>query len=178
MRKFENSKQLAERIKRTIESIRYVGIEYLFVFGKNGRMEKYVGEENIVSMPNTHLYKLKNSKLVHNHPRGCSFSLNDISVICTNDVHICYLVTRKYVFILERPKSGWNIDVASENFEKTCEICWQIANETFDKMIARNEISEYEREVEIIHYIWALFFRIKEIDYARKTHEDFKITIQ
>ena len=164
-------------MKRTIESIRYVGIEYLFVFGENGRMWKYIGGKNMVSIPNTDLFKLKNSIVVHNHPRGSSFSVDDISIICDNDVYKCFLISEKYVFVLERPKSGWNIDVASEDFEKTYEICWQIADEAFDKMIARNEISEYEREVEIFHYIWALYFRIKEINYARKTHKDFKVTI-
>jgi len=42
--------------------------------------------------------------------------------------------------------------VASEDFETIYETCWHIANEAFDKMIARNEIPEYERDVEFITF--------------------------
>jgi len=61
MRNYGNRKQLSEKIISTIEYLRIIGMEHLFIFRENGRIRKFIGEENMVSIPNTYLYELKNA---------------------------------------------------------------------------------------------------------------------
>ncbi|MFC2187350.1 hypothetical protein ACFCT7_08515 [Fulvivirgaceae bacterium LMO-SS25] len=152
-------------------------MEHLIIITKSERVRQYIGTPVSVFIPNRSLFELKDAYVIHNHPRGSSFSWEDIKIITQQNAKECFLVTSKYVHHLVRPEEGWNIDVESKEFAELYEACRRIGQETLDKMVTKNEITLGESDVEIIHYIWVSIFSIRNIRYVRKRIEDFQNTI-
>ncbi|MCG8384401.1 MAG: hypothetical protein MJA30_02570 [Cytophagales bacterium] len=166
----DDAKNPIQAIKKVQDS----SLEHLYIFKKDQQIRRFMGETNQVTPPPQYLFELKDAVIVHNHPSGSSFSWEDVRNIIYYDAFACYLVTNTFVYYLVRPQKGWEIDVESKRFEKAYNSCHSIAEDSLNKMIALNEISEYEREAEIIHYIWMLFFKINSIEYGRKKVNAFK----
>ena len=54
---------------------------------------------------------MKNRMVIHNHPNGCSFSIDDIQNIIRFDAFIFHVITEDSIYTVKRPESGWKISV-------------------------------------------------------------------
>lgn len=151
-----------------IRKIRYSSFENLYVFKNGKQIRRFIGETNRITIVNTYLLEMKDAIIVHNHPQGASFSKEDVQAICLYDAQELILVTQDFVHNVVRPKQGWDIDFFNETTQQRWEESVALAEDSVMKAIGRNEISLYEKDVEIIHYIWTSFFLLSDVKYARK----------
>lgn len=158
----------AKTPEEAAQKIRNEQKEHLYIFRNGKQIRRFLGEEDRVTPPPEYLFELKNASIAHNHPQGASFSIEDIRALITYDASECWLATEKFLYRLKRPANGWTVDINSELFEKQLNACKSIADDELNRMVAKNEISLHEKEVEIFHYIWVFFFRIHEVEYVRQ----------
>jgi len=162
----------ASSVEKAIQKIRTATIEHLYFFKNGKQVRRFEGEYNNVRISDKYLYEIKDSIIVHNHPQGSSFSIEDIVGLIKYDAAECFLVTERYIYQLTRPKAGWDIDVDNEEFIEKYNACKTIAEGELDKLISSNNLTQTEKEIEIIHYIWLLFFtQLNAISYVRKKIE-------
>lgn len=155
--------------QQAIEKLRDAEIEYVYAFKSGKQVLKVKGDEKKVSVENKHLFRMKDAIVVHNHPQGTSFSIDDIITIIRSDVKEGILVTRQFIYHVYRPSDRWDIDVDSEEFLKQLEVYSGIVDNELEKAVERKEIRREEKEIERIHYIWMFFFReLNGVRYVRK----------
>jgi len=168
MKKLGCHESLKQEIKKYLERLRYADKESLIILRPNGRTRVFEGDSKHVSVPNQSLFELKDATVLHNHTQGASFSIEDIFALIKYDAKECYLITPKYLYTLKRPKNGWKIDINSVSFEDQINSIRELAEDELNKMVAKNDISLHEKEVEIFHYIWVFVFKANNIQYARE----------
>ncbi len=167
--------QNTSQVKRALVELRHAEKEHLYIIKPKGRARKFQGSFDQVSMPNSFLFEIENATLIHNHPGGSSFSIQDIRILTKFDSKECFLVTENNIHHLEKQTNDWGINADSIEFKERYKSCYHFAVEYIDKLITKNEIPVYDREAEIIHYIWALFFYdLENIHYVRKNFDDFQ----
>ncbi len=143
--------------------------EYIYVFKNNKQILRVKGDRDKVIVEDGHLYCLYDSIVIHNHPSGQSFSIEDLLGLIKYNAKECILVTKNYTYHLFRPMTGWDIDVESDLFHEQFNACKKIAENELGKAVMRREINEAEKEVEIFHYIWLFFFtELNGVKYVRK----------
>ncbi|MFM9840979.1 MAG: hypothetical protein ACKVOQ_22115 [Cyclobacteriaceae bacterium] len=148
--------------------IRYSSFENLYVFKQGRQVRRFEGEENRITIEELYLREMKDAIVVHNHPHGSSFSIEDVQAICSYDAKELILVTMDFIYQINRPVNGWGIDFSEDKTKRQYEESQALAEDTAMKAIARNEISLHEKDVEIIHYIWISFFILNDVKYVRK----------
>ncbi len=158
----------AKTIEQAIQKTRYDSMENLYVF-KNGKQKRrFKGDINSVSLSNQYAFELKDSTLVHNHPSGSSFSIQDIQIVIQFNVKEIYLVTSKYLYYVRRPLSGWKINFNDKAIEDQLNAFQGLALQLIENEIVKNQISVYEKDIEFFHYLWIIFFNVYEIDYQKR----------
>ena len=164
----------ASSVKKAIHKIRNATVEHLYFFKNGKQIRRFKGEYNNVRISDKYLYEINNSSIVHNHPQGSSFSIEDVVGLIKYNAAECLLVTETYIYQLTRPKLGWDIDVESAEFMEKYNACKAIADAELNKLVSSNNLTQAEKEIEIIHYIWLLFFtQLNNISYVRKKIEEF-----
>lgn len=156
---------------QAIRKIRYADREHLYVFKNGKQIRRFVGERDRVTLPDQYLFELRDAIVVHNHPFGTSFSLEDIEMTIAHNIRKFIVVTEGFTYTVIRPHDGWPDTFDQEYIHNRFEICKSLAQEMSDKLISQNEISLYEKDATIIHYIWVLFFHNTNISYAKKELE-------
>ena len=151
-----------------IQKIRRASLENLYIFKNGKQTRRFIGETNRITIQNNYLLEMKDAIIVHNHPNGAPFSREDVQAICSSNARELILVTHDFVYNIVRPESGWNIDFSDEITQQRWEESNALAEDAAMKAISRNEISVHEKDVEIIHYIWASFFLLNGVRYVRK----------
>jgi len=152
-----------------IKKLIHEQIEHIYVFKRAKQIMRFEGDRDKIIIDSRYLIRMRDSIVVHNHPRGASFSIEDIQNFITYNVKECILVTENHIHHLYRPGDDWNINVESDYFLTQLEACRSIAENELEKLISQHEITRHEKEVEIIHYIWLYFFReLNGIKYVRK----------
>jgi len=157
----------AKTIEQAIQKIRFDKVENIYIFKNGKQIRRFKGDSNKVSIDENHLFELENSSIIHNHPSGSSFSIEDVKAITKFKAKELILVTHNHIYTLKRPPLGWNINFDNENIINNINTYYNLASDEMDKMISKNEISPLERDKEIFHYIWSLFFQQYEIDYKK-----------
>lgn len=154
-------------IEKAIQKIRFDDVENLYFF-KNGKQKRrFRGTFNRVSIENKYLFEIKDASLVHNHPSGSSYSIEDIQSIVIYDAHELYLVTNDYLFHVIKPSDGWSIDFNDTLTSERLEVASFLAKDLIDKLISKNELALFEKDKEFLHYIWKIFFNFYEIKYQK-----------
>lgn len=154
--------------EEAIQRIRYEVLEHLYIFKGNRQIRRFIGETNRITIEEIHLKEMKDAIVVHNHPQGSSFSIEDIEAISYYDAKELIVVTQDFTHHIVRPRNGWEIDFSTEPTKQQYEASKALAEDSAMKSIAKNEMSLHEKEVEIIHYIWASFFLLNDVKYVRK----------
>lgn len=156
--------------EEAIAKIRFDTRENIYFFKHGKQVLRYRGEVNQISIVNSDLAGIDDCILVHNHPQGTSFSESDIENAIRYNVKEFILATHEYVYYLKKPTSGWNIEWNNELTKAQMEESRTLAENLINKMIAQNEMPIYDADIEIIHYIWASFFRFNDVSYTRKRY--------
>lgn len=161
-------KDNATTIELAIQKIRFDSIENLYLFKNGKQIRRFRGDTNRVTLSNKYLFELNDSTLVHNHPSGSSFSIQDIQIVIECNAKEIYLCTHNYLYHLIRPENGWNINFSSDLIENQINSLQVLALQLIENEIVKNQMSIFEKDSEIFHYIWTLFFNYHEISYQRK----------
>jgi hypothetical protein len=156
----------ANTIKKAISKIQFEKVEHLYIFKNGKQLRRFIGETNRVVPETKYLLELKDATVIHNHPQGTSFSLEDFQAILKFNAQKLILVTPNYCFIVERPASNWPISFDNSFFE-LFNSCTLLAEDLLFKEISKNEISNFDADVEKMHYIWSSFFTFLGIKYEK-----------
>ena len=71
----------ANTIDKVICKIRFEKVEHLYIFKNNKQFRRYIGSSNQVVLPEKYLFEIENNTIIHNHPSGSSFSVEDLKTI-------------------------------------------------------------------------------------------------
>lgn len=113
------------------------------------------------------MFEIENKILIYNHTSGFSFSVEDIKTIIKYNAKALYVVTEAFLFSVERPKNGWNIGLNDSIAIKIINSCHTKATKALYKLISKNELTFFEKEKDLFHYIWLLLFSLYEIVYKK-----------
>lgn len=156
-------------MKEVIQYLRKANIEYLYFFNKSGKqIRRFKGEQNQIIIEDIFLYEMKDAIVIHNHPNGNSFSIEDVIACIKFNAAEVILITQTFTYQIIRPFQGWRIDVDTENFKSQIKVCIENAEIELDKLLKHGEITFHEKEIEKIHYLWIFFFALNDIKYVRK----------
>ncbi|WP_200976488.1 hypothetical protein [Echinicola sp. 20G] len=158
-------------IQQAISKVRFKKTEHLYIFRKSKQIRRYKGEYNQIHIPDEYLFELKDSKVIHNHPNGSTFSFEDVKATVNFDIAELIVVTTQSIYTLIRPKNGWNINFEDGSTSDTLDTCEKQAREMVEKLTAQFQIRNEEKDPIILHYIWVLFFNICNIEYVKKEHQ-------
>jgi hypothetical protein len=164
---FPAPRDAANTIEKAINNIRFAKIEYIYIFKNGKQIRRFIGTEKQVSIDEKYLFEIENNVIIHNHPSGSSFSVEDLKTIIKYNTKSLILVTNEFLFTVNRPENGWSIDFNYIKTNKILNSCYTTAINMFDKLISKNEITNFEKEKDLFHYIWLLFFQLYEIVYKK-----------
>jgi hypothetical protein len=156
----------ANTIEKAINKIQHEKVEHLYIFKNGKQLRRFIGETNQVIPQTKYLLELKDATVIHNHPQGTSFSLEDFQAILEFNAQKLILITPNYCFTVERPSSNWPITF-DDSFFELFNSCRLMAEGLLSKEIAKNEISNFDADVEKMHYIWSSFFTFLGIKYEK-----------
>jgi hypothetical protein len=159
----DNNDILMDKI---FEFLKEESVEHIYILKNNRVICHKIGDSMKVSINDNEQIKIKNNTLIHNHPGRFSFSFTDVYNIIKYDAKQMFLVTNVFIYHVQRPLVGWNIDLYElenllTNFDN-----W--ANEEIEKLVIKNEISIHEADFEKSHYIWVTIFSYYGVTYTRK----------
>jgi hypothetical protein len=157
----------ANTIEKAIYKIRYEKVEHLYIFKNNKQFRRFIGTTNQVSLPEKYLFEIENNVIIHNHPGGSSFSVEDLKTIIKYNAKTLLVATEAFLYSVERPLNGWKIDFDDPRTNKILNSCHTTASNALDKLISKNELAFFEKEKDLFHYIWLLFFSLYEIVYKK-----------
>lgn len=159
----------AKTIDQAIQKIRFDKIENLYIFKNGKQVRRFRGTKNNVTIAPEFFFELRDAVVVHNHPSGSSFSIEDVRTIIEFDSLKLILVTETATYAVERPPKGWNMNFDDEPTMQNLNVCYNLALDLIDKLIGKNELTLFEKDKEIFHYIWVIFFQFYEINYQKAT---------
>lgn len=159
----------AKTIDQAIQKIRFDKIENLYIFKNGKQIRRFRGTKKNVTIAQEFLFELRNAVVVHNHPSGSSFSIEDVRTIVEFNSLKLILVTETATYTVERPVKEWNINFDDETTMHNLNVCYNLALDLIDKLIGKNELTLFEKDKEIFHYIWVIFFQFYEINYQKTT---------
>lgn len=148
--------------------IRNADREHLYIFKEGRQIRRFMGESDRVTLPPEYLFEMKDAVIVHNHPKGYSFSRQDIDAIVRFDARELILITPNLIFRIVRPEGGWPIDFDTELTQLQYESSLAFAEQIVNKLISTNEIRFSDKDAFVIHYLWVIFFELNGIPYVRK----------
>ena len=86
------------------EHIRFKEKENLYVFKNKLQILRFEGEADYVNPAEEYLLRIKDCTIIHNHPKGTSFSISDIKAITLYDAYELFVVSPYFNYVLEGHK--------------------------------------------------------------------------
>lgn len=155
-------------IREALQKIRFENVEYLYVFKNGKQIRKYMGEKSYVNIPLESLFELNDTSVVHNHPSGTPFSLDDIQSAVNYNLKELYVATKHFIYSIKRPAKGWEINFKDVSIQQDFDSCEKNAREMVEKYSAQFQIKNDEKEILFLHFVWVFFFNMFNIEYAKK----------
>ncbi len=125
----------ADTPEEAIRKIRYYTHEHLYLFKNGKQIGRFRGETDRVTIETKHFDLLEDATLVHNHPRGYPPSREDVEGAIRYNSKELIVVTETYIYIIPRPKNGWNIDFDDPRVEEWYAACENLARSAMDRKI-------------------------------------------
>ncbi len=145
-----DKKDLDEIIEKT--KFKVEGAVY---YKNNGERVFIRGKKNYIDVP----FGKYIEKFIHSHPRGTSFSAEDIELSIENKISQIVAFNDKYLYSLKFKDFNFDFDKEFvKSFEKYDKI--------FTDKVARGEITQSQKDFAINHKMWKdLFSRVKGVQY-------------
>lgn len=153
------------------KELRNEQVEHLIVIDNGIIIHREIGSKNNVEIDKKILLSKKDLILIHNHPEGGTFSSVDIINLVENNIKQMILVTKYFIYTINRPLKGWNFD--RSELEKLVELADRHANESITLELQKENIELIDANSEKSHYIWTVIFQILDVQYSRKKYTEF-----
>ena len=163
--------EVIEKLKSTIAQ------EFLYFFKNKRQIARFEGQTDNVSLSRNDMLLANNALVLHNHPLGTSFSIEDVANAVSYNVAEMQIVTTNVLYGLVRPHGKWPFSfellpdhtIGSDSLTKAqFEEAQALADEMGRKSEVRGEISSSEKILLENHYLWTVFFHLKGITYAER----------
>ncbi|MCU0352355.1 MAG: hypothetical protein MUD08_01240 [Cytophagales bacterium] len=154
-------------LEEAVAFIRNSPVEQVYFFKDGSQVARFKGEKTYVNPSEASLVRMKDAIVLHNHPGGTSFSVEDVKAAVTHDAAQLIVVTSDATYNLIRPRDGWNIDFDIKNTQDIFEEALSLAQDKLRKQEARGEIFSSEKDLLLNHYLWEAFFTHFGIRYEK-----------
>ena len=145
-----------------------VGLDYerAYVFSKEGNiLLRKNGERSSVKFLPDELTLFKNAVFTHNHPRGNSFSIEDILLSIEYDIVEVRAASQKHIHSMLRPKSGWpEANILFDEYNKAN----RNVREEFLRKIDLKQMTADEASREHFHQVWLRVAKTLKLNYKRE----------
>ena len=109
------AQSLTANLRKAEAEIRRASTETMFAWDSNGKpLFKIHGEHNRVRIPDEQISKLKGSTHLHNHPRGQSFSPDDVSLAIRTQTKQMVVISDKFRYVMEVPQTTEGAKLAQD----------------------------------------------------------------
>jgi NAD+--asparagine ADP-ribosyltransferase len=165
----EKDKRLAQAIKETETQLIKRKTEKVVVFADDGTIvfEK-AGDKSSVAFTAGELRLFKNNILTHNHPRGSSFSMDDVAIATIWNLKGIRACGSQYRYYLNRPASGWSREMWEKKIKPLAE---KVHNEVFQRLselINKGKLTIEEANYRHWHEVWSRVAKEVGLDYGRE----------
>jgi hypothetical protein len=165
----EKNKRLVQALRETEAQLIKRKTEKAVVFNDDGSIffEKE-GNEDSVTFSVDELQLFEDKILTHNHPRGSSFSRDDVALAMFWNLKGIRACGSQYRYYLNRPASGWSREMWEKKIKPLVEI---IDNEVFHQfswLINKGKLTPEEANYRHWHEVWSRVAREVGLDYGRE----------
>ena len=141
-------------------------IEKMLVVNPKSQVVEFMnaGTTNKVSIPSKYWKNAENSIMIHNHPGGGSFSMEDMLAGAKLNVSELRVVTKDYTYILKRPAEGWG---TPSQIAKQYQNGFDVIRASYKDDAALKAIIDGDKITELSHYHIAGVTGNLKLDYSR-----------
>lgn len=126
------------------------------------------GSRNSVSFSAAEMSQMGGSILTHNHPRGTSFSREDVLFAATSNLAEIRVATRQWRFSLKRPQQGWSQRFWDEEIAPAYRRHAVRVEGEFWAAIRKGELSPADAELRHAHEVWSRVSEELGLEYRRE----------
>lgn len=165
----EKQKRLAQAIKETETQLIKRKTEKAVVFADDGTIvfEKAGGESSVSFTPDE-LRLFKNNILTHNHPRGSSFSMDDVALATIWNLKGIRACGSQHRYYLNRPASGWSREMWEKKIKPLAEKINNDVFQQFSELINKGKLTIEEANYRHWHEVWSRVAKEVGLDYGRE----------
>ena len=165
----EKDKRLVQALRETEAQLIQRKTEKAVVFDDDGSIffEKE-GNENSVTFSVDELRLFEDKILTHNHPRGSSFSMDDVELVTFWNFKGIRACGSQYRYYLNRPASGWSREMWKKKIKPLAEKIHNDVFQQFSELIDKGELTPEEANYRHWHEVWSRVAKEVGLDYGRE----------
>jgi hypothetical protein len=157
----QESSELTRALRHAEQDVARQDRETVYILRPDGALAYYgVGERDQVFIPRD---AIRGNIVVHNHPGGGSLSRRDVQVLLERGAAQMRVVTRDWVYVLDRP-----LDPVWEDVDELVRILMDQVDEQHQAQILAGQLTHEEAEVRRWHEIWTGVAEIRGWAYRRE----------
>jgi hypothetical protein len=144
-------------------------MESLYAFDASGNMVlSKTGGQRDIELSLLEVARLRDTVLTHNHPRGTSFSGDDVQVATVADLVEIRVVTRQWRFSLRRPAAGWDLAFFRRSLDPAYRRHLEEVVHDFLIALIDGTMSEAEADTLYAHEAWTRVAMELGLEYRRE----------
>jgi hypothetical protein len=165
----EKDKRLVQALRETEAQLIKRKTEKAVVFNDDGSIffEKE-GNENSVTFSVDELQLFEDKILTHNHPRGSSFSMDDVELATFWNFKGIRACGSQYRYYLNRPASGWSREMWKKKIKPLAEKIHNDVFQQFSELIDKGKLTPEEANYRHWHEVWSRVAKEVGLDYGRE----------
>ncbi len=165
----EKDKRLVHALRKTEAHLIKRKTEKAVVFNDDGSIffEKE-GDKNSVSFSVDKLRLFEDKILTHNHPRGSSFSMDDVELVTFWNLKGIRACGSQYRYYLNRLASGWSREMWKKKIKPLAEKIHNEVFQRFSELINKGELTPEEANYRHWHEVWSRVAKEVGLDYGRE----------
>ena len=165
----EKDKRLVQALRETEAQLIKRKTEKAVVFNDDGTIffEKE-GNEKSVTFSVDELQLFEDKILTHNHPRGSSFSMDDVHLATYWNFKGIRACGSQYRYYLNRPASGWSQEMWKKKIKPLAEKIHNDVFQQFSELIDKGELTPEEADYRHWHEVWSRVAKEVGLDYGRE----------
>jgi hypothetical protein len=165
----EKDKRLVQALRETEAQLIKRKTEKAVVFNDDGSIffEKE-GNEDSVSFSVDELQLFEDKILTHNHPRGSSFSMDDVHLATYWNFKGIRACGSQYRYYLNRPASGWSREMWEKKIKPLAEKIHNDVFRQFSELINKGKLTPEEANYRHWHEVWSRVAKEVGLDYGRE----------